>query len=919
MGLALAQLGLAQAPLTLQAGWKVKSSAEVTATPAAISQPGFRGPTWLPVTVPSTAYNAEVVNHLVPDPDFGMNLRQAPGVEYKIGRNFTHDEIPADSPYAVPWWFRTEFTLPRADRGRTLWLDFHGINYRANIWLNGHEIASEKQARGTFRRFEYNVTGVAHAGRNALAVEVYAPRERDLAITFVDWNPMPPDKDMGLWGKVMVRTSGAIAIRHVWVRTQLDLPALAVAHLTVSATLINATEREQRGVLRGTVAGHGLRRTVTLAPHQSREIQIPVAIQHPRLWWPNGLGAPTLHPLRLSFSVAGRVSDRSQQMFGMDEISAAKNAQGNEQFYINGTPVYVRGGGWTPDMLLRDGPAKWDNDFHYARLLGLNTIRLEGKLMDDAFFDLADRNGILIMAGWCCCDHWEEWPRWKYDEGVIASASLHDQIQRLRGHASVLVWLNGSDNPPPAHVEQAYLDVEHALDWPKPILSSASGKRAELSGASGVKMTGPYSYVPPVYWLADPAHGGALGFNTETSPGAAIPPIASLREFIPPDHLWSGNGPGQGPNDPYWLYHAGSGNFTNLDRYLKPLAARYGPITSLDDFEWKSQATAYAGERAMFEAFSRRQGVATGVIQWMLDNGWPSLIWHLYDYYLRPGAGFYGVERANEPLHIQYSDFDRAISFVNHTPAPSPALTASARVTNLRGGTLYQHQAPAQTGPQSTRDLWTLPRFPGTVFLELKLRNLQGAVVSHNFYWLSDKPDELNSAAGTWFYTPESEYADYTALAPLALARVSAHATFRAGAATVELADRGPGVALLVHVRIVNSKTGEEILPVWWQDNYISLLPGEVRSVTVRFPVAPLHGAAPELRVNGWNVARPPLSGAALPLPPQRASALGAPALVGLWPERNSAPRRSARPQRAPAGAQGVSKLPRLNSTRRLR
>lgn len=841
-----------QTALTLHAGWRVKSSAEVTAAPATISQPGFRAPTWLPVTVPSTAFNAEVVNHLVPDPDYGMNLRRAPGVEYKIGRNFTHDEIPADSPYAVPWWFRTEFTLPKSDRGKTFWLDFHGINYRANIWLNGREIANEKQARGTFRRFEYNVTGIAHAGRNALAVEVYAPRERDLAITFVDWNPMPPDKDMGLWGKVVVRTSGPVAIRHAWVKTQLDLPSLAMAHLTVSATLVNATGRMQRGVLRGTVAGHAIRRVVALAAHQSQDISIPVTIAHPRLWWPHGLGAPALHPLALDFVISGRVSDHNQQMFGMDEITARKNAQGNEQFYVNGMPVYVRGGGWTPDMLLRDGPAQWEQDFRYAKLLGLNTIRLEGKLMDDAFFDLADRNGILIMAGWCCCDHWEEWPRWKDDEGVIATESLHDQVQRLRGHASVLVWLNGSDNPPPARVEEAYLNVERELDWPKPILSSASGKKAEFSGASGVKMTGPYSYVPPVYWLADPEHGGALGFNTETSPGAAIPPIASLKRFIPAEHLWTGTGPGEGPNDPYWLYHAGSGNFTNLDRYLKPLAARYGPITSLEDFEWKSQATAYEGERAMFEAFGRRQGVATGVIQWMLDNGWPSLIWHLYDYYLRPGAGFYGVERANEPLHIQYSDFDREISFVNHTPRASAELTAEATVVELGGRTIYQHSAAAQTGPQSSQDLWTLPRFPGTVFLELMLRRPGGAIASRNFYWLSAKADVLNVKAGTWFYTPESEYADYTALAKLPRATVRATASFHGNAGQIRVTNRGPGVALLVHLQIVNRRTGEEILPVWWQDNYISLLPGETRRVGVRIPAT---RGTPALRVDGWNVA----------------------------------------------------------------
>ncbi|MGH9467900.1 MAG: glycosyl hydrolase 2 galactose-binding domain-containing protein, partial [Terriglobales bacterium] len=750
---------------------------------------------------------------------------------------------------------RTEFQLPRRDRGRGLWLDFHGINYRANIWLNGRELATQKQVRGTFRRFEFNVTGLAHVGRNAIAVEVYAPRERDLAITNEAWNPMPPDKDMGLWGKVMVRSSGPVAIRHVWVRTRLDLPSLAMAHLSVAATLINATGAAQQGVLRGSAAGHAFQRSVTLAPHTSQIVDIALAIAHPALWWPNGMGNPVLHPLRMAFVIRGRVSDRSRQMFGMDEITARKNAQGAEQFYINGRTVFVRGGGWTPDMMLRDGPAKWTDDFRYARLLGLNTIRLEGKLPDNAFFDLADRYGILIMAGWCCCDHWQEWPRWKNDEGAVATASLHDQAQRLRGHASLLVWLDGSDIPPPAKVEQSYLRVLHELDWPKPILSSASAHPAQFTGPSGVKMTGPYSYVPHVYWLADLKQGGALGFNTETSPGAAIPPIASLRRFIPPAHLWTA----QGANDRYWTFHAGSGNFTNLNRYLKPLAARYGAASNLRGFVWESQASSYEAERAMFEAYGRRQGTATGVIQWMLDNGWPSLIWHLYDYYLRPGAGFYGVERANEPLHIQYSDFDRAISVVNHALTSSPAVTANAVVTDLAGHILYAHQVAAQVGPQADADLWTLPHFPGTVFLELRLRGAKSRTISRNFYWLSAKPDALNTKAGTWFYTPESQYADFTALAKLPAAHVSARVSFGRGTARVRVVNRGPGVALLIHLRIVNSRTGEELLPVWWQDNYISLLPGESDSVRVRFPAPQLRDAPPALRVDGWNL--PAVSG----------------------------------------------------------
>jgi exo-1,4-beta-D-glucosaminidase len=854
----IACLGLGAQQIELHSGWAIQSSAQVAAAPAALATPGFAQQGWMPAAVPTTVFAARVANHLELDPDYGMNLRQAAGVSYKIGANFSHDEIPADSAYAVPWWYRTEFTLPAAFTGKTLWLDFRGINYRANIWLNGKQIAGEDQVRGTFRQFEFDVTGIAHSGRNALAVEVYAPRVQDLAITFVDWNPMPPDKDMGIWGKVFLRASGPVTVRDTWVKTQLDLPSLAKAHLAISTTLTNATGQPQRGRLVGYMDARRFTRTITLPPHARQVVTVPMEVTHPRLWWPQGMGTAALHHLSLAFQIGGRVSDQSRQDFGMDQITAEKNDQGSEQFYVNGKKVFVRGGGWTPDMMLRDGPAKWATDFLYARTLGLNTIRLEGKLMDDAFFDLADRNGILVMAGWCCCDHWEEWSKWKDDEGQVATASLRDQALRLRGHASVLVWLNGSDNPPPAQVETAYLDVLHQAQWPKPILSSASAKPTKVTGASGVKMTGPYDYVPPVYWLAEPEHGGARGFNTETSPGAAIPPLESLEKFIPADHLWTGTGPGQGPDDPYWNFHAGSGNFLNLHRYEAALTARYGAPATLRDFVWESQASSYEGERAMFEAFGRRQGEATGVIQWMLNNGWPSLIWHLYDYYLRPGAGFYGVERANEPLHVQYSDFDRAISVVNHGLTPAGNLVAHALVADLSGKPLYRQSHIVRVGPQSSADAWSLPQFPGTTFLELTLTQGNRAV-SRNFYWLSARPDVLNDKAGNWFYTPESSAADFSALDHLPPAQVRAQASFThrgaQGAATVRITNQGSGVALLVRLRILRGPGGAEVLPVEWQDNYISLMPGESRVVRVQYRLQDVKPAVPTLAVDGWNVA----------------------------------------------------------------
>src|SRR5271169_5755121 len=326
-------------------------------------------------------------------------------------------------------------------------------------------------------------------------------------------------------------------------------------------------------------------------------------------------------------------------------------------------------------MLLRWSSKRLDADLNYVKHMGLNAVRLEGKTDRDEFFDKTDRLGLLVMPGWICCDAWERWKHWTPETKSIAAASLTDQISRLRNHPSVFVWLYGSDGPPPANVENMYLGILKDLEWPNPSISSASETPTTVTGKSGVKMTGPYEYVPPVYWLADTKAGGAYGYNTETSPGPAIPPRESLERFIPKDHLW--------PIDAVWNYHSGGERFTTVNVFTDGLNRRYGMATSLDDYERKAQAMTYDGQRAMFEAYGRNKYTATGVIQWMLNNGWPSLIWHLYDYYLVPAGGYFGTKKATEPMHVLYSYNDRSVAVVTDIGVNGYAVKVTATLYNV--------------------------------------------------------------------------------------------------------------------------------------------------------------------------------------------------------------------------------------------
>jgi len=499
-----------------------------------------------------------------------------------------------------------------------------------------------------------------------------------------------------------------------------------------------------------------------------------------------------------------------------------------------------------------------------VRDMNLNTIRLEGKLETEEFFHLADEQGILVMLGWCCCDHWEHWPNWKAQDFTIAEQSLRDQMYRLRGHPSLIAWMNGSDNPPPPDVEQTYLKVEKDLLWTNPVVSSATSKLAGFSGESGVKMTGPYEYVAPSYWQTDKTDssrlqcnpggcGGAYGFNTETSMGPAVPPIESIRAMVGKDHLW--------PIDDTWNYHAGGGAFKDIHVFTDALNARFGPATSAEDYALKSQLQTYEGVRAMYEAYSRNKYTSTGVIQWMLNNAWPSMIWHLYDFYLRPGGGYFGAKIAMEPLHPVYGYDDHSVWLVSSQYEDVKGLKLTAQVFNLDMTEKFSKETSLDAAADSTNKILTLPEIDGlspTYFLMLRLRDSSGKLVGSNFYWLSSKPETLDWEKSNWYTTPTASYADYTALSQLPKVRLNvvSHTERKGDEAITHLKLENPSksLAFFVRLKVNKGKGGDEILPVVWQDNYISLLPGETREMTATYRNQELGTSAPAVEIAGWNL-----------------------------------------------------------------
>ena len=848
----------------LKSGWAVQSDCKVHGEGAKLSSSDAHTEGWYTATVPATVLAVQVAAGEFKDLFVGTNLRSIPGTSYPQGDNFSNLEMPADSPYRCGWWYRKTFHVAATERGKTFWMHFGGINYRADIWLNGQKIADSKQVQGAYRTYEFDVTNVLKPGHeNVLAVETFAPTPTDLGINWVDWNPCPPDKDMGLWGPVTLITSGPVVVRSPMATSHFLDPSLKTVELTVRAEVNNTTDHSTKGRLEGTVAGVAISQPVTLDAGETKTVAFAPAdfsqlrIRNPHVWWPADVGAHPLETLTLRFVLDGAVSDEQSIRFGIREVTSELTPKGYRLFHVNQHPILIRGAGWTQDMLLRQQPERLAEEFRMVHDMHLNTIRLEGKMETDDFFRLADEQGVMVMAGWCCCDHWEHWDKWTPDTLNVATASLKSQLLRIRSHPSLIAWLNGSDNPPPANVETAYLKVLAQTDWPNVILSSATATPTTVSGPSGVKMTGPYDFVAPSYWLVDSHYGGAYGFNTETSPGPAVPSLQSLKKMLPADHQW--------PQDAVWGYHAGGEGFQNIHVFNDAMAATYGEAKTAERYNEIAQSMAFDGERAMFEAYGRNKYTSTGVIQWMLNNAWPSSIWHLYDYYLDAGGGYYGTKKACELLHVQYSYDNHSVYVVNSLYEAAPDLTVVVHVYDLDLKELFTQSSSVNAGPDSSVKAIDIPQevfqtASSTYFIQLELKDAKGTMVSRNFYWVPSKLTEFDWAKTNYTHTPAKTSEDMTALGNLPAAHITATAHTSGNLIHVRLTNPSTKLAFQITAEL-KDEHGEKLPRITWSDNYIELMPGEERDLTASIPSGMIAGGGSKqveewkVKIEGWNTA----------------------------------------------------------------
>lgn len=882
----LAPAGAGAGPVTLRSGWKIQSSAVAGGDGAAISDPGYRTDGWLPISQPETLMAGLLENGRYPGVLYSNNLASVPTGQFDVN-----------------WWYREALALhPRP--GQHTSLIMNGVLSRANLWVNGTKVADQSELQGAYSRFEYDISPYVRDGANAIALDVYrndsGNRTGYLTLNMVDWNPASPDNWTGLQFAPQLAQDGAVSVRNAHV-VQANAADLSTSDLTVKADLRNNTATARSVELTATITGDRritARKKVTVPAGATVAVSLaPVRLRRPAVWWPYQMGDQPLYHLAVT-ATAGGDSDRYAEDFGIRTVTShltpvvagqTLGAAGYRQYAINGVPFVVRGGGWSQDLFLRYSPRNIHDQLAYIKNMGLNAIRFEGNFPPDDMFRQMDRAGILALPGWQCCNKWEQSStRWSDEIKASAANQAANVARRLRDHPSVLTFYQGSDNEPDAAKEAIYLDAFTAADWPTPQIASAEYKASAQLGEAGNK-EGPYNYAPPSYWwesgpvMSNPDDaftnaGGAFGFDTETSPGNTVPTPDSLDRFLSAadqDQLWdpsSTGGAGAGPD----IFHTSPFNdYTAIGRmgqYNTALWNRYGHWSDMASYQAAAQAGGYEVTRAEFEAYIGHAkdpaNPSTGLIYWQMNKAWPSLQWELYGYDLDQSGVYFGAKKANESVHIMYSYDNGSIKVANLTNQTRRGLHAKAEFKDLDGS--VRGVSEANIGALAGQDVRTVltPTVPAgistTYFLRLTLSRGHDTV-SRNVYWLSTKPDRIDWAGtideGDGAAFEPDGYADLTGLRSLGPASVRVRTTtHRAGdndvtQVTLTNVSSSPTPAFLTRADVRRATTGDnQVLPILWTDNDITLWPGESQTITATYRHDELRGARPVVTVSGWNV-----------------------------------------------------------------
>ncbi len=797
-------------------------------------------------------------NKEVPDPFYGMNNEKIKDI-YETG------------PGHYTWWFVNDFEK-KSSPGGQVWLHFRGVNYSCDVFLNGKKV-NERRHYGMFLRQTYNITGLlAENGKNRLAVIVYPPDPagnpnggqggdgeiaRNVSHQYVagwDWIQPVRDRNTGIWDKVSLETTQALNLRHPHVITRVpgkrfpgkeQEPAL----ISSSAELVNPTGEAIQGKLVVELGGKTVEKAVTLEANSTQTIDLPdLTIENPKLWWPNGYGGQDLYTMTMKVFVDGQPSDEEKITVGIREIQRQWNERTRSmQVLVNGQKIFIKGGNWIiSDAMLRFTPERYDAEVRYHSDMNLNLIRIWGGALVERpeFYDACNKYGLLVMQDfWMsgdCNGRWvdpkkkdDQWTRRRYpNDHKLFVESVADAVKLIRNNPSLAIWCGGNEIAPPKDILETLNDsVLKLLDGTRWFVeySNSDSMSYNFIGGNG---DGPYGIQPDsVFWQHQ-----TWPFNSEVG-SVGVGDAVSLKRFLPKENQVV---PGEQRDsekvtDPVWTYHKYIGYGHSIDAY--------GGAAGMEDFARKAQLVNYNQYRALIEGFSSHMwDWYTGTIIWKTQNPWTALRGQMYDYYLDPNACLYGLRTGGQQVNAICNPVTKMVSLVNNGFESENDLMLLATAFDMKGKAYPATKVLVYAGPSSVKKIMsvnsTLKRAGGDrdgSFLLLQLKNTEQQVVSENLYW---------------FPNADGNYSGLQAM-PASKLQVSVK---RTGDRTVQVSLKNPEdapVAFFNRLAVVDAKTNERILPVFADDNYVSLTPGTEKIIELECPQAALQSRS--VSVEGWN------------------------------------------------------------------
>lgn len=883
--------------------FELQSSVIVSETGEFISTGEFSSGEWYPVKVPTTVLSGLVKNGVYPDPYVGMNNMKIPDANPEFSQEYDllkYSHLGKNkNPWEDSYWYRAEIELPENFNGRQIWLNFDGINYRTDVFLNGQQVANSKELVGMFEQFKLNVTDAANPGTvNYLAVKIYPldypglPGEPQLKalgpfgmnggptgdigknVTMQssvgwDWMPAVRDRNMGIWQDVYFSTTGSVDIRYPHVITNLPLPDTTSADLTIISEVYNTTDQTTSGELVVNITpknfegeGFEIRKSISINPNSTEEISLnsdeypELNVQNPVLWWPQPYGKPNLYTMTLSFEENGSISDEESYNLGIREIDSKVTFVDDWQrrdFYVNGQRIQILGGAWVPDMMLNRDTEKLYNELKLNKSANFNMVRIWGGGVTPPreFFDFCDELGLLVWHDfWITGDAQgtfgkgtRDWPL----EGDVFLSNARNAVKRLRHHPSLLVWTAGNEGYPRRELYEALRnDLMADMDGTRPFLPTSGYANPDPSWGlswpdnheSGAYSGGPYHYVDPVNYYELVENGEDWVFKDEVGI-PSVPPYENLQKFIP--NLDSVNEE-MFPLNNTWGYHDAAEGNGRYSLYHNAIHDRYGQSKTVKEYSQKGQFVSAENYRAIFEATNSKLNDTGGVILWKTNPAWPSVIWQVYDYYLRQNAGFYYAKAASEPPHVQLSLDDYTVSLVNLPNRKMENLTVHTEIYDENLQVLNTSDQHFKAEPSSSMEISQLdipfPDSSSVRFVKLEVTNSMDEQVTENFYWLSP--------ANNFHFVNDLPEIDLDVSTDLKENEDSFDVT-------VTMENPSQSLAFFVNPRLVDSDKAE-LLPTFWSDNYFVLLPGESKMIQANIDKKYVPADKPQLLMTGWNI-----------------------------------------------------------------